>query len=75
MKKLIIALSALMVTAAAYGQGLVSFQNRQTGVVDARVFLPDGTGAGAGFTAQLLGGPAGTAVDKLVALTPTTTFR
>lgn len=75
MKKLIIALAALMVTAAAYGQGLVSFQNRQTGVVDARVLLPDGTGAGVGFTAQLMGGAAGTAVDKLVALTPTTTFR
>lgn len=75
MKKLIIAVAALMVTAAAYGQGLVSFQNRVSGLVDARVLLPDGTGAGAGITAQLWGGPAGTAVDKLVALSPSTTFR
>ena len=75
MKKLIIAVAALMVTAAAYGQGSVVFNNRVTGVVDARVLLPDGSGAGAGITAQLWGGPAGTAVDKLVALSPTTTFR
>lgn len=75
MKKLIIAVAALMVTAAAYGQGLVSFQNRVSGVVDARVLMPDGTGAGAGITAQLWGGPAGTTVDKLVALSPSTTFR
>jgi hypothetical protein len=75
MKKLIITLAALTVTVAAYGQGAVTFNNRVTGVVDARVMLPDGKGAGAGFTAQLIGGPAGTAVDKLVALTPSTTFR
>jgi len=75
MKKLIITLAALMVTVAAYGQGAVTFNNRVTGVVDARVLMPDGTGVGAGFTAQLLGGPQGTAVDKLVALTPSTTFR
>ena len=75
MKKLIIALAALMVTAAAYGQGQVVFNNRVGTEVVARVLLPDGTGAGAGFTAQLLGGPAGSTVDKLTALTPTTTFR
>jgi hypothetical protein len=75
MKKLIVTLAALLVTVAAYGQGAVTFNNRVTGVVDARVTLADGSGAGAGFTAQLYGGPAGTTVDKLVALTPTTTFR
>jgi hypothetical protein len=75
MKKLIITLAALMVTVAAYGQGAVTFNNRVTGVVDARVLNVDGTGLGAGWTAQLWGGPGGTAVDKLVALTPTTTFR
>lgn len=75
MKKLIVTLAALLVTVAAYGQGAVTFNNRVTGVVDAKVTLADGTGAGAGFTAQLYGGPAGTAVDKLVALTPSTTFR
>jgi len=75
MKKVIIALAALMVTVSAYGQGAVVFNNRVTGVVDARVVMPDGSGAGAGITAQLFGGPAGTAKDALTALTPTTTFR
>jgi len=76
MKKVIIALAALMVTVSAYGQGAVVFNNRVTGVVDARVFLPGGTeGAGAGYTAQLFGGAPGTAAASLTALTPTTTFR
>jgi hypothetical protein len=75
MKKLIVTLAALLVTVAAYGQGAVTFNNRVTGTVDARVLLSDGTGAGAGYRAQLYGGPAGTAVDKLVALTPSTDFR
>lgn len=75
MKKVIIALAALVVTVSAYGQGAVVFNNRVTGVVDARVLNVDGTGAGAGVTAQLFGGPAGTAVGALTALTPTTTFR
>lgn len=75
MKKVIIALASLMVAAAAYAQGTVNFNNRITGVVDARVLLPDGTGAGTGFTAELLGGPAGTPVAQLTPLSPTTTFR
>jgi hypothetical protein len=75
MKKLIIALAALMVSVAAYGQGEVVFNNKVGTEIVARVTFPDGTGVGEGFTAQLFGGPAGTAVDKLTALTPTTTFR
>jgi hypothetical protein len=76
MKKLIVTLAALLVTVAAYGQGAVTFNNRVTGVVDAKVTLAsDGSGVSTGFTAQLYGGPAGTAIDKLVALTPSTTFR
>jgi hypothetical protein len=76
MKKLIIAVAALLVTVASYGQGTLSFNNIWNGVGPGKVFLPDGTtGVGAGFTAQLLAGPAGTAVDSLVALSPTTTFR
>jgi hypothetical protein len=75
MKKVIIALASLLVAAAAYAQGTVDFNNRITGVVDARVLLPDGTGAGTGFTAELLGGPKGTAVGQLTPLSPTTTFR
>lgn len=42
-----------------FGQGQVVFNNRVTGAVDARFLLPDGTGVGAGFTAQLFAGPAG----------------
>lgn len=73
MKKLILAAAAVMVTVAAFAQGSVVFNNRVTGVVDARVLNGDGSGGvGAGFTAQLLGGPAG---GTLSALTPTTTFR
>jgi len=73
MKKLILAVAAVLVSVAAYAQGTVNFNNRISGVVDARVTMPDGvTGVGAGFTAQLYGGPEGGA---LAALTPTTTFR
>jgi hypothetical protein len=43
--------------------------------VDARVKWGDGTGIGAGFTAQLYGGPAGTPATQLVPLTPATTFQ
>jgi len=73
MKK-IIALSAILVVSTAYSfaQGTVSFNNRNTGVgIDARVFLMDGTGAGAGYTAELL---AGTSVDNLTVV-GTTDFR
>jgi hypothetical protein len=72
MKKLIIALATIMVTAVAYGQGTVQLNNRIVGTVDAKILLPDGTGAGAGYTAQLWGGPQG---GTLAGLTPTTTFR
>lgn len=75
MKKTIIALAALMVSVATYGQGQVNFNNRVTGVVDARVTFADGTGVGAGYTAQLFGGPAGTPAAQLTALSPSTTFR
>jgi hypothetical protein len=72
MKKLIIALATIMVTAVAYGQGTVQLNNRITGTVDARVLLPDGSGAGAGYTAQLWGGAS---AGSLAALSPSTTFR
>lgn len=73
MKKLILAVAAVMVSVAAFAQGTVTFNNRVTGVVDARVTFADGSGGvGAGYTAQLYGGPEGGA---LAALTPTTTFR
>jgi hypothetical protein len=57
------------------GQGVVVFNNRVSGQVDARVTFLDGTGVGAGFTAQLYGGPAGSSIEQLTPLFPVTTFR
>jgi hypothetical protein len=73
MKKLLIALAAVAITASSYGQGQVVFANRVTGVFDAPVYV-DGTqnGPGADWSAQLyLQG----ADQSLTALTPATTFR
>jgi hypothetical protein len=76
MKKLILTVAAVMVSVAAFAQGQITFNNRVAGVVDARVTFADtGEGVGAGYTAQLFGGPDGTAVGALTALNPSTTFR
>jgi hypothetical protein len=81
MKKLIIALAALMVSVAAYGQGQFVFNNRIGTEVNARFAMagdPTGTSTigSPDWTVQLLGGPAGTAVGSLVPLDPSsTTFR
>jgi len=76
MKKLILAVAAVMVSVAAFAQGVVVFNNRVGSEVNARVLLPDGvTGAGAGYSAQLYGGKEGTAAGALAALEPKTTFR
>jgi hypothetical protein len=73
MKKLILAVAAVMVSVAAFAQGQVTFNNRVAGVVDARVTFADtGQGVGAGYTAQLFGSADGA---NLSALNPTTTFR
>lgn len=71
MKKVIIALTSLMVAVSAFAQGTVVFNNRIPGVVDAKVTF-QGKGVGAGFTAELLAGPS---ANQLVALKPTATFR
>jgi hypothetical protein len=75
MKKLLIAIAAVMITAATYGQGQVVFANKQTGVFDAPVTIKDSnplTGPGAAYSAQLyLQGAGGT----LTPLTPVATFR
>jgi len=76
MKKLLITLAAVLVSASTFAQGTIKFNNRLTGQVDAPVSLPGGTvGAGslAGATAQLYLIPAGGGAP--VALTPATTFR
>jgi hypothetical protein len=83
MKKLIIALAALMVSVAAYGQGQFVFNNRIGTEVNARFIgpsdPPNGSSSSIGspdYTVQLLGGPVGTPVGQLVALDPAgTTFR
>jgi hypothetical protein len=80
MKKLIIAMAAMLVAVSAFGQGQVVFNNRVVGSVVAQVTLAgsttgiqDGVGAAsAKWEAQLFGGPAG---GTLEALTPKTTFR
>jgi len=78
MKKLIIALAALMVSIAAYGQGQFVFNNRIGTEVNARLILQGvdpTTGATSSigspdWTVQLLGGPQGTPVANLVPLDP-----
>lgn len=80
MKKLIIAMAAMLVAVSAYGQGQVVFNNRVVGSVVAQVTLAgtttgiqDGVGSPtAKWAAELWGGPAG---GTLEALTPRTTFR
>jgi len=76
MKKLILTAVAVMVSVAAFAQGQITFNNRVSGVVDARVTFADGPnigqGVGAGYTAQLFGGAD---ANSLAALLPSTTFR
>lgn len=56
MKKLIIAIAAVLVSVASYAQGTVSFNTRITGVVDAPVTLGSAAGAGPGalYSAELV---------------------
>ena len=78
MKKVLIALAALVVTTSVLGQGTVVFNNRNTAAgIDAKVLLPTGAGVtGAEFKADLIAGPAGTAVTALVPVPGSeTTFR
>ena len=78
MKKVIIALAALIVTAAAYGQGTVQFNNRLTASgIDAKVLMPGGGTAVSdpAFKAQIYAGAEGSAVTALKAVPTTTTFR
>ena len=65
-------LATLMTTVGAFSQGTVQLNNRIIWLADARIILPDGSGAGANFTAQLWGGPQG---QTLAPLFPTTDFR
>jgi hypothetical protein len=72
MKKLLVAIAAVLVSVSAFAQGSVQLNNRIVGVVDAPVSRPGGLGAGAGVTAELvLIGPGG----SQTVLTPSTGFR
>ncbi len=56
MKKLLVAIAAVLVTAASYGQGQINFNNRVAAAnISAPVTLPGGAGAGteAGMKTQL----------------------
>ena len=72
MKKLLIALAAVFITAASYGQGQLVFNTKVGTTVDAPVLIA-GTqnGPGPTFTAQLYLSSGG----SLTALTPATVFR
>jgi hypothetical protein len=61
-------------SASSRAQGQIDFQTFAGGNVDARVTFLDGTPVSAGYTAQLFGGPAGTVIDRLTPLFPTTRF-
>jgi len=80
MKKLMIAVAALMVSIAAYGQGQFVFNNRVPPDINARFQLGSEAGsttsslAGNAYTVQLLGGKTGSPVASLVPL-GTTDFR
>jgi len=71
MKKLLVTLAAVLVSVSSFAQGTVIFNNR-TQAGDAPIKRPDGTGAGAGISAQLY---LQTAPGVFTALTPATTFR
>jgi len=77
MKKLILALAALMVSLAAYGQGQFVFNNRVPPDINAKFSLDNGVTPGSDatvYTVQLLGGPSGSAQGTWTEI-GTTTFR
>jgi hypothetical protein len=71
MKKLLIALAAVLVTAASYGQGTVLLSNLGGGVNAPVMLEGTGHGPGPGYTAQLFLTSGG----QNLALTPASTFR
>lgn len=75
MRTIFIALVGWLVAAKAYGQGAIYFSNHIPGEIDARVLMPDGSGAGEGWTAQIWARAEGASEADLKPLTPATTFR
>ena len=78
MKKAILALAALVATAASYGQGTVQFNNRlPASGIDAKV-LDGVTGLGVSdpsFKAQIYAGLEGISISSLTPVFPPTNFR
>lgn len=72
MKTLFLVLTAGMISMKAYAQGQIQLNNIIFGIVDARVVLPDDTGAGDGWTAQIW---VETLNGGFEPVFPTTTFR
>lgn len=70
-------MAAFLVAVGAYAQGTVQFNNRvTTDGVDFRLFAPDGvTGAGAGYTADLLARPGASTSAADFKSVGTTSFR
>jgi hypothetical protein len=71
MKKLLVTLAAVLVSASTFAQGTILFNTRIVGTVDAPVRRPDNTGAGPSVNGQLFLLSGG----NYTALTPATTFR
>lgn len=78
MKHCLIALSSLLVAASSFAQATFQLNNRIVGTIDAPVFINGGSAVradGAGYMAQLYGGPAGTPEAGLVPLGAALPFR
>jgi uncharacterized protein YegL len=55
MKKLLVAIAAVLVSVSTFAQGTVQFNNLVSADnIRAPILRPDGTGAGAGITAELV---------------------
>jgi hypothetical protein len=75
MKKLLVTLTAVLVSVSTFAQGTVNFNNRVTGQIDAPVTRPDGSGAGPSVNAQLFQVTGSGATATYTAIGQATTFR
>lgn len=76
MKKVLVTLGCVLAAAATYAQGTVNFTTRVVPDLVVQVTDPAGNPLdGAAYSAQLYGGPQGTAEAELQALGSPTTFR
>ncbi|MBI2949684.1 MAG: hypothetical protein HYY23_18775 [Verrucomicrobia bacterium] len=75
MRKLLIALVAVTATPALLGQGTIIFNNRNVAAgIDAKILGPSGAGlSGPDWKADLVAGPAGTPLARLVPVPNSTT--